>query len=952
MQSNAGLVKPESDATPDSTADAPPSSPLAKPIEPPLPAPAGPDTAMSSPLVTSGRAIPGGSPDRAPATPTCSSPAIALASAATPLGHKALGMAACELSPIASSLNRSTAETEGTPRITPTQGVGRSNLGPKRSGLSQAPVTGSGVYQAIAEENRGVAEKSLSPKRQELVNAAASVSVAVADATKAASPRASLELDRFGLKTSLSTLNESANSVSPLRSDSPHGLESMNLPHTSPEHGEKAKVNALANLFREVDVKRSGALDVSEFAAAMMGKAATMGIALDSTVVTRGLDFSEFKSMFVGMVSDDGDATAVVRFFSMLTSSWMVKLEALKETSDASTGRVAELEQSLRDKEHRWKSSHNITITEVENDLESATKEITTTKSELSRLRRKSSLKEKVLSDVQVENHRLLSELDELRRETDRQSTQLQTAGAARSRLEGEAAEQALELLRMEKLSTELSDEVEQLREATAELMHQRSMYERLHPELEEDFMTLNTTVARLKDENSTLHRSHMEMNKDYQDETENLNMTIDLLREQLEKAAFHTEPTMEQDLFAEQLIAPMEQVSLMDTVAELMELQRSNASLKENNAALHKSNAALMENNAALRNSALMESNAALTEDNVALKDSTAALQGSNDALTERNAALQSGTDALTQRNDALQNNNAVLTQRNAVLIRSLAQERDRVRECQKQLAQEISRGEQLGNLLQQADGRGRMSEQEMVQLREELCEEQSKVEQLKLREQQLGAQIMVTELKLQEARNQDQIQDELSQAQSKIEQLKLRERQLGAQIMTTELKLQDARNQAAEKAKSNHTKPVDATAQTMVVAAMSPAPALVSPSGSRQERDVPNVLTPGSENKRLKAQNEALNSRNGDFAEVNEALRKDVSWLIQAVHKLKKKNKKLTAAGSTARSSLSSLTSQNNEGLTELKRVGMSPISKDRKLRGERPLQSLTNVSTAYSR
>ena len=869
-------------------------------------------------------------------------------------------MDACELSPIASPLNRSTTETEGTLCTTPTQGVGHSNVGPKRSGLSKAPMNGSGVFKAIAEENRVAAEKS--PTRQELVTAAAGVSIAVADATQAASPRASLvaspaELDRSGLKSSLATLNTSASSgtgspVPPYRSDSPHGLESMNLPHTSPEHGEKAKVNALANLFREVDVKLSGALDVSEFADAMMRKAATMGTALDSAVAARGLDFNEFKSMFVGMVSDDGDATAVVRFFSMLTSSWRANLEALKRTGDASAGRVAELEQTLRDKEHRWKSSQHITITEVENDLESATEEITTTQSELSRLRRKSSAKEKILSDVQVDNRRLNSELDELRGELDRQSTQLQAAGSVRSRLESEAAEQASELLRVERLCSELSDEVEQLREATSELMHQRSMYERLHPELEEDFMTLNTTVARLKDENSTLHRSHMEMNKDYQDETENLNMTIDLLREQLEKAALSTEPTMEQDLFSEQLIAPMEQVSLMDTVAELMELQHSNASLKESNTALQHSNAALMENNAALRNTALMESNAALTENNVALTGSTAALQGSNDALTERNAALQSGNDALTERSDALQNSNDALTERNAVLKESLVHETDRVRQCKEQLAQAITRGQQLENLLEQADRQGRVSEQEMSRLREELSQAQSKVAQLKLLERQLGAQIMTTELNLQDARNQGQIRDvELSQVRSKVAQLKLRERQLGAQIMTTELNLQDARNQV-KKAKAEYRKVVDATAQTTVATAMSPAPAVVSPSASRQERNAPNILTPTSENGRLRAQNKVLESRNSDFAEVNEALRKDVSWLIQAVHKLKKKNKKLTAGGSHGRPSLASLSSQNNDSLKESKQAGISPTSKDRKLRGERPLQSLTNRPMTYSR
>lgn len=350
----------------------------------------------------------------------------------------------------------------------------------------------------------------------------------------------------------------------------------------------------LAQLFLQGELDSLDHVNILSFALSMANKVDAERINSSSAGVREiqkenemvSFDKETFSAIFFDMVSDDGEVDSIVELFAFLGRAFTVERKAILDQLENARRTESDLRQALVGQENKWKLNTSMTLNQVEHDLESATDQITSANQEISSLRRKSSLKERQLTESRKEADRLVTELEDLQNEFEATKIALQQSISARNSEQEKSSQQALEIKEMEAKCKDLQAQVDALESRNNSLVKERTMYESEHPNIEEEIELLNNTLMKLQSENIELQRSQHTLHQDYFDETEGLNRTIDLLREQLENAG-SPPPTIEQELFAKEMFKAMspkpgEEGSLVDTIAELLDLQRQNQELRE----------------------------------------------------------------------------------------------------------------------------------------------------------------------------------------------------------------------------------------------------------------------------------------------------------------------------------------------------------------------------------
>lgn len=178
-------------------------------------------------------------------------------------------------------------------------------------------------------------------------------------------------------------------------------------------HSTKIKAGALLALFKQVDVDGTGSVDVFQLGDVIMRKDHTNGVLNCSSGSqlndrsdvehehTLSIDVEMFESLFTKLVGEDGDTSNVVKLVATLSQPWQSKLNSVQRLYEESRDRVTELERALHDQETKHKLSTSMTMNEADSSMYIATEQIEAVTMELSRLRRKTSLKDRKLTAVQ-----------------------------------------------------------------------------------------------------------------------------------------------------------------------------------------------------------------------------------------------------------------------------------------------------------------------------------------------------------------------------------------------------------------------------------------------------------------------------------------------------------------------------------------------------------------------
>ena len=253
---------------------------------------------------------------------------------------------------------------------------------------------------------------------------------------------------------------------------------------------------------------------------------------------------STFESVFSDFVGNDGKIAHMSGYFAKCASAFQEERgvlhaakQKLQQHLHTQSSRVDELQHLLEAKKKQWRRSQSFAVLEAQDNMECVEGQVDEVQTQLRNERRKGSLKVREINGLKSENDRLRSAITDLQDEFDRRSSNLLQVQAEKDLVQTGSQVMQRDQERLFEQYAELQSVTQQQQRRLDEILREKTLLEEVNADLEKCHSDQTLQIAQLQDEQTALQQSAIANRQDIFDENEELNKTVDQLRNQLERS-------------------------------------------------------------------------------------------------------------------------------------------------------------------------------------------------------------------------------------------------------------------------------------------------------------------------------------------------------------------------------------------------------------------------------